>query len=349
MDSLPTDLSNMPIYYSNSEKELLQGTCDILNKISYKKLEIKTDYDLICEQIPQFESRFTLERFCFCICIASSRIFGFEIDGKKTGGFVPFADMINHKRPKQVIWSFNNKKNGFQIEAIDDLPKNSELYDSYGKKCNSRFLLNYGFVEDDNDANEISFKLSLDENDPLYHEKQIFFPDIECLEMKRTYRFSQDYDDAKILGSFGFLRFYNIDNQTDFNLLNAFIADNFESNLNFIPEYTPPLSIGNETKVLNMLERLCQKQLDGYPTTISEDLEILGDKGNSLSFNEQNCVKFRMGEKLVLGFLIEFCKNCIQLFYVKPSNIKMMMNHNPYSKYYEYLENVVIKLSVFNN
>ena len=269
MDSLPTDLSNMPIYYSNSEKELLQGTCDILNKISYKKLEIKTDYDLICEQIPQFESRFTLERFCFCICIASSRIFGFEIDGKKTGGFVPFADMINHKRPKQVIWSFNNKKNGFQIEAIDDLPKNSELYDSYGKKCNSRFLLNYGFVEDDNDANEISFKLSLDENDPLYHEKQIFFPDIECLEMKRTYRFSQDYDDAKILGSFGFLRFYNIDNQTDFNLLNAFIADNFESNLNFIPEYTPPLSIGNETKVLNMLERLCQKQLDGYPTTIS--------------------------------------------------------------------------------
>jgi histone-lysine N-methyltransferase SETD3 len=31
---------------------------------------------------------------------ASSRIFGLVIDGVKTDAFVPFADMINHKRPK---------------------------------------------------------------------------------------------------------------------------------------------------------------------------------------------------------------------------------------------------------
>lgn len=28
------------------------------------------------------------------------------------------------------------------------------MYDSYGSKCNSRFLLNYGFIQPDNMANE---------------------------------------------------------------------------------------------------------------------------------------------------------------------------------------------------
>ena len=55
------------------------------------------------------------------------------------------------------------------IEACDDIERWDQIYDSYGKKCNTRFLLNYGFINLNNDGNEFPFKIALDEiNDPLY-------------------------------------------------------------------------------------------------------------------------------------------------------------------------------------
>ena len=41
------------------------------------------------------------------------------------------------------------------------------MYESYGRKCNSRFLLNYGFMVEDNDANEIQVTVNVNYNDPL--------------------------------------------------------------------------------------------------------------------------------------------------------------------------------------
>jgi histone-lysine N-methyltransferase SETD3 len=55
------------------------------------------------------------------------------------------------------------------IEACEDIARGDQIYDSYGKKCNTRFLLNYGFINLNNDGNEFPFKIALDEiNDPLY-------------------------------------------------------------------------------------------------------------------------------------------------------------------------------------
>lgn len=41
------------------------------------------------------------------------------------------------------------------------------IFDSYGSKCNSRFLLNYGFVVDDNNANEVNVNVEPDGPIPL--------------------------------------------------------------------------------------------------------------------------------------------------------------------------------------
>ena len=55
--------------------------------------------------------------------IVSSRIFGIQVNGVKTDGFVPYADMLNHKRPKQTTWYYCDKRKGFIIEASDDIPR----------------------------------------------------------------------------------------------------------------------------------------------------------------------------------------------------------------------------------
>jgi histone-lysine N-methyltransferase SETD3 len=97
--------------------------------------------------------------------MVSSRIFGIQVEGIKTDGFVAYADMLNHKRPRQTTWSYTDEKRGFIIEAMEDIRRGEQVYDSYGKKCNSRFLLNYGFINLNNDANEVPLKISYNPDD----------------------------------------------------------------------------------------------------------------------------------------------------------------------------------------
>ena len=103
--------------------------------------------------------------------MVSSRIFGITVNGVKTDGFVPYADMLNHKRPRQTTWYYSDERQGFIIEACDDIPRGEQVYDSYGKKCNSRFFLNYGFINLNNDANEVPLVVYLNKEDPGYDIK----------------------------------------------------------------------------------------------------------------------------------------------------------------------------------
>lgn len=73
------------------------------------------------------------------------------------------------------------------------------MFDSYGKKCNTRFLLNYGFINLNNDGNEYPFKLNLDENDPSFAHK---YDLLGTALSKRTYRVMADIMDD---GTFKFL------------------------------------------------------------------------------------------------------------------------------------------------
>lgn len=76
-------------------------------------------------------------------------------------------------------WQFDNTKNMFTITSLVRLSAGNQVYDSYGKKCNSRFLLNYGFaVEDNRDADgqchnevRIEFRLRDESEDPLRRTK----------------------------------------------------------------------------------------------------------------------------------------------------------------------------------
>ena len=103
--------------------------------------------------------------------MVSSRIFGITVNVVKTDGFVPYADMLNHKRPRQTTWYYSDERKGFIIEACDDIPRGEQVYDSYGKKCNSRFFLNYGFINLNNDANEVPLIVQLNKEDPGYEIK----------------------------------------------------------------------------------------------------------------------------------------------------------------------------------
>ena len=62
----------------------------------------------------------------------------------------PHADMLNHYRPRETKWTFDEATQAFTITTLQAIPAGAEVLDSYGQKCNHRFLLNYGFAVEDN-------------------------------------------------------------------------------------------------------------------------------------------------------------------------------------------------------
>lgn len=108
----------------------------------------------------------------------------------KTDGFVAYADMLNHQRPKETQWSYTDDREGFIIEATEDIKRGQQVYDSYGKKCNTRFLLNYGFINENNDANEFPLVVRLKVEDPLFEQKAIMIKEVNNC---RTFRVMTDF------------------------------------------------------------------------------------------------------------------------------------------------------------
>ena len=109
---------------------------------------------LVCMQyVPSF-AQYELDEFIWARLVVITRIFGLTINGVKTDGLVPMADMLNHKRPRQTKWTFDDERQGFTITSISALQRGDQVFDSYGQKCNSRFFVNYGFALEENEVPE---------------------------------------------------------------------------------------------------------------------------------------------------------------------------------------------------
>jgi histone-lysine N-methyltransferase SETD3 len=142
----------------------------------------------------------------------SSRIFGIKVNGKKTDCFCPLADMLNHRRPRQTQWFYSDEQESFVIQAIEDINAGDEIYDSYGKKCNSRFFLNYGFIVEKNENNEFPFNIELTTNVVNYEFK---FQLIDTKTNVKTFRLPMNLDECIVKDFFSFLRFIYYEDGAD--------------------------------------------------------------------------------------------------------------------------------------
>ncbi len=121
MDILPKDGRDFPIFFSQEEKKQLEGS-PFLDQIEEKIEDIEKDYKLICQEVPEYE-KFPISEYSEIRMMVSSRIFGIQIEGVKTDGFVPYADMLNHKRPRQTTWTYSDEYKGFVIDALEDIKR----------------------------------------------------------------------------------------------------------------------------------------------------------------------------------------------------------------------------------
>ena len=343
-DLLPKDFSNFPIFYTQKELEYLKGSPFLL-QILEKKDDMKNDYAKLCKYLPDFK-QFSYLKFCHARLLISSRIFGISINDNKTDVLAPFADLLNHKRPRQTQWYYDDDLDSFVIQATEDIKEGEEIFDSYGRKTNARFLLNYGFCLEDNDTSEFLMTINFNENYPLFEQKKNFFQN-EC-QLMRTFNLNNNFYESQIIELLSFLRFILFDGDIN-ELYNAISSSeniyNGEVPLTFY--YIQPISKELEIKVLKHLSLLCRRALGKYQTTFEEDLNLIKTKKN-ISFNLRNCLLLLMSEKTVLSYFIYFCEYCLELLRLK-TQIEVLTKLSTDYKYSDcqfdfYIQEIVLKL-----
>ena len=304
-DFLPASYNNFPIFYGEKEYAYLKGT-QFLDLLQKKKKEMKEDYDLLINVIPGY-SKYDYNLFKKMREVISSRVFGVTIKGKKNDIIAPYADMLNHKRPRETYWNFDDACNSFVIKGAANIKKGEEVFDSYGIKCNSRFLLNYGFTVENNEDNEFKIILILNESSPFFKEKMAF---LGRKNITKKFSLVLNQADNKINPFLSFLRFilYNKSNFKDIDT-------------------SKPISLQNEIVLFNKLKEIMITYLSKYPTTLDYDIEYFKKNKNNMEFNEYNCYVIRIGEKKILNYYLNMANDILELLNSDKEDIKKLF-HN---------------------
>ncbi|KAF6148956.1 hypothetical protein GIB67_026701 [Kingdonia uniflora] len=133
-----------------------------------------------------------------------------------------------------------------------------------GPQPNSRLLINYGFVDEDNPYDRISVEASLSTEDPQYQDKRM----IVQRNGKLTVQVFQVYAGKEKEAVFDMLPYLRLGYVSDASEMQSVISSQGPICL---------VSPCMERAVLDQLSRYFSSRLSGYPTTLLEDEALLAD------------------------------------------------------------------------
>merc|ERR1712194_334709 len=242
-----------------------------------------------------------------------ARVFGWDLPGldpEDTEFMVPLGDMFNHGSPKQVEWSFNSTGKTLDYAALEDVPAGSEILISYGGKCNSQYLMHYGFTVPNVSSRwppvstvRVGMDLDADVPDREARERWLLRARLKEDEEKLDPEdFELKANTFKNAGADMMLSYARV--------LSLPAGDEFDKRMKAGRACkrfsTPPkcdiLSIDNERSALNRCLAVVETALAAYPTTLEEDEDLL----RSLRGLPFMLVTLRSDEKVVLRWWQRF-------------------------------------------
>jgi histone-lysine N-methyltransferase SETD3 len=332
---LPVRYSNKPVNFTQEELNWLKGSFS-LEKIKQQRESLEEEYQNILSHVPEF-GRFSVGEFMWARHVVITRIFGMVINGLKTEGLVPLADLLNHKHPRDTKWTYENFKHAFTITTVHPHNVGEQVYDSYGRKCNHRFFVNYGFSLEENEDNEAVFRLSLSESDPCFTQKTRLLgynPEI-C----REFQIPANVDDRKDREFFSFGRFVVATEEE---------MRKFPAHFSFMADDIGPINKRNELAMLVLIKKAAHSCLSGFDCSIEKDNELL--KRTDLTFNIRNCILMRRGEKQVAKFFIDLVDTAIPLLQMSWNEFSLASEqyrngNGPYDSYVTDVIRPLIRMS----
>lgn len=316
INTLPQHYRNMPIFFDDEELKELQGSFTT-KMISDRKISLKDEYDNIVAHVPEFSRHHHLEFFWARLAVIT-RIFGFEVGSHKTDGLVAMADMLNHKRPNETSWHFDGSLNAFTITTTKRLLKGAQVFDSYGRKCNSRYFVNYGFSLDTNEDNQCCMFFRLPPPDAKANEQDLMAYQLKAKLIgayDRRFQIPFEHKEKVTRKCVSFLRVAYADIQELVPITKLSSIEKID-----------PISIANEAKVMHAIAVEARATLDRFPTTLEEDVKLL--EGGGLTMNMRNCVIMRHGEKEVLHAYIDLDRTLQEVKDLDLRNLKKYLSRN---------------------
>jgi len=203
--------------------------------------------------------------------------------------------------------------------SLQSIPAGAQVYDSYGQKCNHRFLLNYGFAVEDNREldgfcpNEVPLELEISPADPVYAKKLDFWSRGESVHdpAKRVRVCVSNNENTRLL--FSLLRtlacneeeLLAVSNSMDGAAVSRALFGMGDRNTSTFyrscRDIRHPLSLRNERAAMQLLLGLVDESLSKYPTALAQDVADLQDEVSYPPFSNKRHAKIQVrGEKEVL-------------------------------------------------
>jgi protein-histidine N-methyltransferase len=277
LDAMPPVLSSSPLFYGEAELALLQGS-SLLEQITARRASVRHDFEALRAAGGLAGASF--DAFVGARFLVSSRVFSVVVAGWPTLAMVPLADMANHRIPPEVRWGWDDASDAFVMTAARDLRAGEPVHAGYGRKCNGRLLLSYGFVLDDNPDDEAAVRLSVPRGAPGFEAKLRLLGAASSAFLVRS-----DLGSEATRRALAFLR----------------VAHAGEAELRAAGERRSglaPLGPRSEAGALRALAAACAEALGRFPETLEEDDARLRDGG--LGPSARACIVVRRGEKRVL-------------------------------------------------
>lgn len=134
------------------------------------------DKDLYVFLMDETKSWMSFRNYLWSYCVLMSRGFPYILvsnmpseSALKKAVLLPVIDLLNHKNNTKVKWSrtieTGDGKTYFRLEEV--VAKGQELFNNYGNKGNSDLLLNYGFVVSNNEYDQTTLTLKLDDEEKI--------------------------------------------------------------------------------------------------------------------------------------------------------------------------------------
>lgn len=294
IQTLPKSYPKMPLFIKDVDV-LLEGSMCV-SMLTTRKESILKEYNTIKTAVPLFP--FTLYDFQWARTVVITRVFNCKLNSSDNVGqqcLVPLADMMNHSLEPNVGWGYDCVQGGFVMTALKNIFRGTQLLDSYGVKCNSRFFVNYGFTLSNNqDNNQAAIFLPALQNPVLfkYTGPATSYDDGFCgygylLETKKEFKVTEEKcfrfqvstislcmsDTMKdlIIAMFSYARLAVLEEQ-DYGLLSENVTVNrMTPALSTIPY----LHIRNEINAIEFIARNCLLRLSDFSTTLTEDRQRL--------------------------------------------------------------------------
>lgn len=200
--------------------------------------------------------------------------------------------------------------------SLQSIPAGAQVYDSYGQKCNHRFLLNYGFAVEDNREldgfcpNEVPLLLKVPAGDSFLKVDFWCRGESSLSPEKRVRVCISNNENTRLL--FSLLRtlacseeeLLVVTNSMDGSAVSRALFGGDHRTTTFFRscrDIRHPLNLRNEGAAMHILLGIVEDTLSKYPTSLSQDVADLLDEHAYPRFSNKRHAKIQVrGEKEVL-------------------------------------------------